>query len=313
MLHQPDPPPAPMLSARCHFPQESRMSLIAEILPARSRDLGGFTVQRLLPAATRQMVGPFIFLDHIGPAAFAPGEGVDIPPHPHIGLATVTYLFEGALLHRDSLGTVQEIHPGDVNWMSAGRGIAHSERTPVALRLDGARLHGLQFWVALPLENEEDAPDFQHHPRTALPRVQGKNYTLTLIAGRGWGLASPVRTPCPLVYADVEFTGSGCFPLPAEHEERALYVVSGSISLEGDVLAPGQVYVLEKQLPAVLETQGPARLVVFGGTALAEPRRIWWNFVASSPALIAEARRRWADEEFAPVPGETERLPLPVR
>lgn len=289
------------------------MSVIAEILPARPRDLGGFTVQRLLPATTRQMVGPFIFLDHIGPAEFAPGAGVDIPPHPHIGLATVTYLFEGALLHRDSLGTVQEIHPGDVNWMSAGRGIAHSERTPAALRLDGAHLHGLQFWVALPLAHERDEPAFQHFPRASLPRIEGKNYTLTLIAGRGWGLASPVQTPCPLFYADVEFRDAGCFPLPAEHEERALYVVSGSATLEGETLQPGRIHVLGKHLPAVLETPAAARLVIFGGAAHPEPRRIWWNFVASDAALIAEARQRWADDGFAPVPGESERLPLPVR
>jgi redox-sensitive bicupin YhaK (pirin superfamily) len=289
------------------------MSVIAEILPARARDLGGFTVLRLLPATTRQMVGPFIFLDHIGPATFAPGAGVDIPPHPHIGLATVTYLFEGALLHRDSLGTVQEIHPGDVNWMSAGAGIAHSERTPAALRLDGASLHGLQFWVALPAAQERDAPDFQHFPRASLPRIEGKSYTLTLIAGQGWGLRSPVQTPCPLFYADVAFSGAGCFPLPAEHEERALYVVSGSATLDGETLRPGQVYVLGRNLPVVLETQGPARLVIFGGTAYHEPRRIWWNFVASDPALITTARQRWAEHGFAPVPGESERLELPLR
>jgi len=170
---------------------------IQEILRPHERDIDGLSVKRLLPAAARQMVGPFIFLDHMGPAVFAPGAGIDVRPHPHIGLATATYLFEGAILHRDSLGTVQEIHPGDVNRMTAGRGIAHSERTPAALRMGGARLHGLQFWVALPKSAEQIEPSLQHHPGASLPRVNGQGYTLTLIAGEGWGLKSPVQTHSP--------------------------------------------------------------------------------------------------------------------
>jgi redox-sensitive bicupin YhaK (pirin superfamily) len=289
------------------------MTVIAEVLAGSRKSLGGFALQRLLPAAARQSVGPFIFLDHFGPAALAPGAGVDVPPHPHIGLATATYLFEGALLHRDSLGSVQEIHPGDMNWMTAGRGIAHSERTPAALRLDGARIHGLQFWVALPAAHEQVEPSFQHHPAASLPRVDGRSYTLTLLAGQGWGLASPVQTHSPLFYADVHFTAGGCFPLPAEHRERAVYVVDGNARLNGETLLPGQAYVLVSDQAAVLETDGPARLVVFGGAPLDGPRRLWWNFVASDAALIAAARQRWADGDFAPVPGETEVVPLPVR
>lgn len=286
--------------------------LIQEVLRPHERDLGeGFMVRRLLPAAARQMVGPFIFLDHMGPATFAPGAGIDVRPHPHIGLATATYLFEGVILHRDSLGTIQEIHPGDVNWMTAGRGIAHSERTPPALRVDGAHLHGLQFWVALPRHAEQTEPSFQHHPGASLPRVDGQGYSITLIAGQGWGLTSPVQTHSPLFYADVQFTSTGCFPVPAEHQERAVYLVSGEARLDGEILTPGLVYVLQSGSPAVVEVDGAARLVVFGGAPLEGPRRIWWNFVASDTALIEQAKLDWEAGRFDKVPGEEERIPLP--
>lgn len=286
--------------------------LIQDVLRPHERDLGeGFSVKRLLPAATRQMIGPFIFLDHMGPVVFAPGAGIDVRPHPHIGLATATYLFEGVILHRDSLGTIQEIHPGDVNWMTAGRGIAHSERTPPALRIEGARLHGLQFWVALPKIAEQVEPSFQHHPGASLPRVDGQAYTLTLIAGRGWGLESPVKTHSPLFYADVEFKSSGCFPIPAEHVERGIYVVDGEVRLDGEILTPGLVYVLQSGNPIVVEVEGAARLVIFGGEPLEAPRRIWWNFVASDSALIDKAKSDWEAQRFDPVPGEDEYLPLP--
>ena len=286
--------------------------LIQDVLRPQERELGaGFSVKRLLPAATRQMVGPFIFLDHMGPATFAPGAGIDVRPHPHIGLATATYLFEGVILHRDSLGTLQEIHPGDVNWMTAGRGIAHSERTPPALRIEGAHLHGLQLWVALPKIAEQIEPSFQHHPGASLPRVDGQAYTLTLIAGTGWGLQSPVQTHSPLFYADVQFTRSGCFPVPAEHAERAIYVVDGEVRLDGEVLTPGLVYVLQTGSSTVVEVDGAARLVVFGGEPLEGPRHIWWNFVASDSALIEQAQKDWAAQTFDPVPGEDDFIPLP--
>ncbi len=287
-------------------------ALIQDVLHPHVRDLGeGFSVKRLLPAASRQMVGPFIFLDHMGPVVFAPGNGIDVRPHPHIGLATATYLFEGVILHRDSLGTIQEIHPGDVNWMTAGRGIAHSERTPPAVRIEGARLHGLQFWVALPKISEQTEPSFQHHPKASLPRVDGQAYTLTLIAGTGWGMQSPVQTHSPLFYADVHFHQSGCFPVPAEHAERAIYVVSGKVTLEGETLEPGLVHVLQPGSAAVVEVEGEARLVVFGGASLEGPRRIWWNFVASDSALIDQAKQDWEAQRFPPVPGESEFIPLP--
>lgn len=286
--------------------------LIQEVLQAHERPLGdGFSVRRLLPAASRQMIGPFIFLDHMGPAQFAPGHGMDVAPHPHIGLATVTYLFEGVILHRDSLGSVQEIHPGDVNWMTAGGGIAHSERTPAALRPVGSRLHGLQFWVALPTESETVAPSFQHQPRASLPRVDGQSYALTLIAGTGWGLHSPVQTHSPLFYADVVFTKAGCFPIPAEHAERAIYVIEGEAVVDGESLLPGPVYVLRPGESMVLETRGPARLMLFGGAPLPGPRRIWWNFVASQSALIDAAKVAWQEQRFAKVPGESDFIPLP--
>lgn len=287
-------------------------ALIQDVLHPHVRDLGeGFSVKRLLPAASRQMVGPFIFLDHMGPVVFAPGNGIDVRPHPHIGLATATYLFEGVILHRDSLGTIQEVHPGDVNWMTAGRGIAHSERTPPAVRIEGARLHGLQFWVALPKISEQTEPSFQHHPKASLPRVDGQAYTLTLIAGTGWGMQSPVQTHSPLFYADVHFHQSGCFPVPAEHAERAIYVVSGKVTLEGETLEPGLVHVLQPGSAAVVEVEGEARLVVFGGASLEGPRRIWWNFVASDSALIDQAKQDWEAQRFPPVPGESEFIPLP--
>lgn len=286
--------------------------LIQDVLHPHVRDLGeGFSVKRLLPAASRQMVGPFIFFDHMGPVVFAPGAGIDVRPHPHIGLATATYLFEGVILHRDSLGTIQEIHPGDVNWMTAGRGIAHSERTPPALRIDGARLHGLQFWVALPKISEQTDPSFQHHPKASLPRVDGQAYTLTLIAGTGWGMQSPVQTHSPLFYADVHFHQSGCFPIPAEHAERAIYIVTGKVTLAGETLEPGLVHVLQPGSAAVTEVEGEARLVVFGGASLEGPRRIWWNFVASDSALIDQAKQDWEAQRFPPVPGENEFIPLP--
>ncbi|HET8730892.1 MAG TPA: pirin family protein [Moraxellaceae bacterium] len=288
------------------------MSVITQSLAATRKNLGALTVERLLPAAARQAVGPFLFLDHIGPATLAPGQGVDVPPHPHIGLATVTYLFEGALLHRDSLGSVQEIHPGDVNWMTAGAGIAHSERTPAHLRAVGSRIHGLQFWVALPVDLEQVAPSFQHHPAPSLPRVDGRGYVLTLIAGHAWGLVSPVQLHSPLFYADLHFTGPGCFPVTTDYPERAIYLVEGSARIDGEPLTSGQVHMLAANAAAVLEADGPARLMVFGGEPLG-PRRMWWNFVASTPDLISAARTRWAEGGFPDVPGETERLPLPAR
>ncbi len=277
------------------------------------KDIGGFTVCRLLPAARCRSVGPFIFFDHIGPALLEPDDGVDVRPHPHIGLATVTYLFEGALLHRDSLGSVQEIRPGDVNWMTAGRGIVHSERTPPALRLTGTALHGLQFWVALPQEHEQCDPAFQHCPAESLPRLDGKGTSLLLIAGEAFGLRSPVQTLSPLFYADLRLKAGAGFVLTVEHAERALYPVAGTVRLDGEVLPPDELVVLAPGRPVRIEADSEARVMLLGGAPLDGPRHMWWNLVATDPALIEQAKRDWAEGRFPLVPGETERIPLPDR
>lgn len=282
-------------------------------LTSHTKDIGGFTVRRLLPAAQCRSVGPFIFFDHMGPAVFGPDEGVDVRPHPHIGLATVTYLFEGALLHRDSLGTVQEIRPGDVNWMTAGRGIVHSERTPPALRLTGTPMHGLQFWVALPKEHEQCDPAFQHCPADSLPRLDGNGTAILLIAGDAFGLRSPVHTLSPLFYADVRLTAGAGFSFTVEHAERAIYPVAGQVRIGDEVLPVDQLAVLEPGRPVRIEADSDARVMLLGGAALDAPRHMWWNLVSSDLALIEQAKRDWAEGRFPLVPGETERIPLPER
>lgn len=289
------------------------MNPIRWMLKSHEKDLGGFSVRRLLPAANCRAVGPFIFFDHMGPAIFAPGQGVDVRPHPHIGLATVTYLFEGALLHRDSLGTVQEIRPGDVNWMTAGRGIAHSERTPPALRASGYAINGLQFWVALPREHEQCEPAFQHCPAESLPRVEGKGYSLLLIAGTAFGLQSPVNALSPLFYADLTLTAGGDFAVTAEHVERALYVVAGQVRMGDTALPIDQLVVLEPGQSVCIEAETEARVMLLGGEPLDTPRHMWWNLVSSDAALIDQAKQDWAAGRFPEVPGETERIPLPER
>ena len=288
-------------------------SVIRHLLSPHTRDLGGFTVRRLLPAASCRAVGPFIFFDHMGPAVFAPGEGVDVRPHPHIGLATVTYLFDGALMHRDSLGTVQEILPGDVNWMTAGRGIVHSERTPATHRESGSQANGLQFWVALPREHEQCDPAFQHCPSDSLPRLDGRGNTLLLIAGEAFGLRSPVHALSPLFYADLQVQAGASFMLSVEHEERAIYPVAGIVRIGEEVLPLDRLAVLKPGLPVCIEADADARLMLLGGAPLDAPRHMWWNLVSSDPALIEQARRDWAEGRFPDVPGESERIPLPER
>lgn len=289
------------------------MTAIRWMLTSHSKDLGGFSVRRLLPAAKCRAVGPFIFFDHMGPVVFAPGQGVDVRPHPHIGLATVTYLFEGGLLHRDSLGTVQEIRPGDVNWMTAGRGIVHSERTPPALRESGATMNGLQFWVALPREHEQCEPAFQHCPAESLPRLDGNGDSLRLIAGEAFGLRSPVQVLSPLFYADLTLKAGGSFAFTVEHAERALYPVAGQVRLGDEALPLDQLAVLEPGRPVRIEADTDARVMLLGGAPLDAPRHMWWNLVSSDPALVEQARLDWAAGHFPGVPGETERIPLPER
>jgi redox-sensitive bicupin YhaK (pirin superfamily) len=281
------------------------------ILKPRVRDLGGFQVRRLLPGHPIQMVGPFIFFDHIGPSTFAAGSGVDVRPHPHIGLATVTYLFQGSLLHRDSLGSVQEIRPGDVNWMIAGRGIAHSERTPAEQRPAGPSLHGIQTWVALPKTAEETVPAFAHHPAAALPELQRDGVTLRVIAGKAFGALSPVETQSNLLYCALEFAPGARIAVPAEHAERAVYLVDGDLTVAGNALEAQNLAVLPVKKSVDLASPSGARVLLLGGDSMDGPRFISWNFVSSSKDRIEQARADWKAQRFDPVPGETERIPLP--
>ncbi len=281
------------------------------LLP-RVRDLGGFSVKRLLPHATRRSVGPFVFFDHIGPADIAPGEGMDVRPHPHIGLATLTYLWEGAVMHRDSVGSVQEIIPGDVNWMTAGRGIVHSERTPERLRNQASRIHGLQTWLALPREFEEVAPAFAHHPKSTLPLLrENDGAVITVVAGTWSGVASPVAVFSDTLYAAVTLSPGGSIALPPEHEERALYCVDGSVEVDADVVPAGALVVFEPYGTPLLRSPTGATFMLLGGAPLDAPRTLWWNFVHSDPARIARAKEDWQAGRFERVPGETEFIPLP--
>jgi len=289
---------------------------VEAVVVTRARELvEGFKVRRVLPSVKRRMVGPFIFLDQMGPEMLGAGRGLDVAPHPHIGLATVTYLFEGELLHRDGLGTVQPIRPGEVNWMTAGGGIAHSERTPAEARRGGSGLYGIQSWVALPLKEEESAPDFAHHEAAELPVVEGEGKRVRLIAGSLYGARSPVRTLSEMFYADATLAPGAVLPLSVEHEERAVYVVEGSVEVppERGVYVAGQLLLLRPG--AEVSVRGAsgkaARLMLLGGAPLEGRRHIWWNFVSSSPERIEQAREDWREGRFAHVPGETERIPLP--
>ena len=298
------------------FARPSLPDALDIVIAGRARDLvGGFKVQRILPYSQRRMVGPFIFLDQMGPEFLRAGIGLDVAPHPHIGLATVTYLFQGELLHRDSLGNVQMIRPGEVNWMTAGNGIAHSERTPPELRQTGSELFGLQSWVALPARDEECEPSFAHHGTEELPIIEGEGKRVRLIAGSLYGAHSPVATRSELFYADAALEAGARLHLPAEHEERAVYVIAGSVELTSDdnafnagellVFKPGEAITLRAG------TVSPARLMLLGGAPLDGPRHIWWNFVSSSKGRIEQAKKDWQSNGFAPVPEETEFIPQP--
>ena len=283
---------------------------IAQSIAGRSRDLGGFSVSRVLPAPERRSVGPFVFFDEMGPAAFAPGAGIDVRPHPHIGLATVTYLFEGGLTHRDSLGTVIDIAPGAVNWMTAGRGITHSERSPAGLRDAGHRMHGIQSWVALPVDHAETDPAFVHHPGATLPVVDRPGVRAIVIAGTMWGAASPFVFPHPIIYAQVHMDAGARLELPAEWGERGVYPVSGTGSIDGAALAPGALAVTGAG-DAMLTATTPLHAMIVGGAPFPEARHIEWNFVSHSPDRIAAAKADWRAGRFPTVPGETEFIPLP--
>ncbi len=290
--------------------------LAAVIIP-RTTDLGdGFTVHRALPSAQRRLVGPFAFFDQMGPALLRAGTGLDVRPHPHIGLATVTYLFEGEILHRDSLGSVQPIRPGELNWMTAGRGIVHSERTPVELRAGDSALFGIQAWIALPRDREEIEPAFAHHERQALPLLADSGFQARLICGVLDGVRAPAETYSEMFYADVRLDPGGRFRLPADHAERAAYVVEGEVAVDG-VAGPAfgnaRLIVFAPGVEIVVRAgAGPARLMVFGGEPLDGPRHLWWNFVSSSPERLEQAKADWEAGRFPEVPGETEFIPLPA-
>ncbi len=279
----------------------------------RARDLGGFEVRRVLPAIQRQMIGPFIFWDQMGLARFTPGTGIDVRPHPHIGLATVTYLFSGEILHRDSLGTVATIRPGEMNLMSSGRGIVHSERTPPDARATGQELYGIQAWVALPRAQEDAPPAFDHFDSTRLPLVTGDGVALRVIVGEMEGRVSPVTLPMETIYAEARLAAGAQLPFDARHAERAIYLCDGDVEIDGERFASPQLLVLRAGLVATIRAVTPTRCMLLGGEPADGPRFIWWNFVASSRERIEQAKLDWRENRFAPVPGETEFIPLPPR
>lgn len=286
---------------------------IETVIVPRARDLGGFEVRRALPSPRRQMVGPFIFWDQMGPAEFLLGSGMDVRPHPHIGLATVTYLLDGEVVHRDSLGTEMTIRPGALNLMSAGRGIVHSERSGAEARATGGRLFGIQAWVALPRTHEEGEPTFVHHGEDALPILTGPGVALRLIAGEAMGRTSPVQAPHPMLYADVQLDPGASVPLDPTYEERAIYTVSGEIEIAGDRFGPGQLLVFRPGDRITIGAVTPARFMMLGGEPMDGPRHIWWNFVSSRSERIEQAKADWSLGRFDSVPGETEFIPLPPR
>ncbi|MDR3386228.1 MAG: pirin family protein [Rudaea sp.] len=283
------------------------------VLEPQIHDLGGFTVSRVLPHRLARHVGPFVFFDHIGPARFAAGRGIDVRPHPHIGLATVTYLFDGALQHRDNLGNVQIIRPGDVNWMTAGRGIAHSERTPELERAAGHHMHGIQTWVALPRASEEAAPDFHHHPASTLPQIDIGGVRLRLIAGNAYGQRSPVVTFSAMFYLAADFASGSAITLPPEHVERSVYAIDGALRVGGIELPAGHLAVLAPGQDVEISASSAARALLLGGEPLDGERHIWWNFVSSSRERIERAKVAWKSGLFAPVPDDAEFIPLPDR
>ena len=298
-------------------PKEREMPRGLEmVIVTRVREIvDDFKVRRALPSAKRRMVGPFIFLDQMGPEVLRAGRGLDVAPHPHIGLATVTYLFEGELMHRDSLGIVQAIRPGEVNWMTAGRGIAHSERTPQEMRLSGSELFGIQSWVAMPKKYEESDPAFAHHGTHELPVIEGEGNRVRLITGSLYGAQSPVQTLSEMFYADITLVEGTRLPIPSEHEERAAYIVEGSVELLPDdgTYNAGQLLIFKPGAEITLRAHesSPARMMLLGGEPMDGPRHIWWNFVSSSKERIEQAKEDWKMGRFAPVPEETEFIPLP--
>jgi redox-sensitive bicupin YhaK (pirin superfamily) len=292
------------------------MSSILQRITPHIRDIG-FPVRRLLPDAKARSVGPFVFLDHMGPTSFEAGTTAgDVRAHPHIGLATITYLFSGAIVHRDSLGSVQRIEPGDVNWMTSGRGIVHSERIPADIRDQATIVQGLQMWVALPQEAEECEPGFWHYPNADLPRIALDGVNVHVLVGTVAEQTSPVKAASPTLYAALDMHGGSTFTVQADYAERAVYVVSGSIAVDDELVESGTLIVLESGVEVELVAQSDARLMLVGGAPLDGPRTLWWNFVTSSKERLEVAKTAWADQDpaqFPKVPGEVEFIPLPER
>lgn len=294
---------------------DTDQSALETVVIPRTRDLGdNFEVRRALPTSQKRMVGPFAFLDQMGPHVFTAGHGLDVRPHPHIGLATVTYLFDGEIEHRDSVGSIQTIQPGAVNWMTAGSGIVHSERTGKALRASGSSIEGLQCWVALPKKHEEIDPGFVHVAANALPIIEGEGATAKIIAGSFFGQRSPVPTLSDLFYVDVQLAPQARLDVPAEYPEQAIYVVAGQLDLGRDgVFGPGQLLVLRANTAVTLRngSNGTTRLMLLGGEPMDGSRYLVWNFVSSSIERLEQAKEDWRLQRFAAVPGETEFIPLP--
>lgn len=306
----------PALEPGC--PDEIGVDAIDTLIVPRARDLGGFAVRRALPAPKRQMVGPFIFFDQMGPAEFLIGQGIDVRPHPHIGLGTVTYLYSGDLQHRDSLGTDLVIRPGAVNWMVAGRGITHSERTSQPARQTGSELFGIQTWMALPEAHEDVAPSFEHSPEEKLPVIESDGARVQLLLGTAYGERAPATLYSETFYADVQLQPGARFPLPDDHEDRGIYLLRGSITVAAQCFEAGRMLVFRPgDRITVAAGEAGARLMILGGETLGGPRYIWWNFVASSRERIEEAKRHWRAENWGQGPFDlppndrAEHIPLP--
>ena len=282
------------------------------IVTGNARNLGGgFNVNRVLPQAAVRSVGPFVFFDSFGPVEMLPGAGMDVRPHPHIGLATITYLFEGSIVHRDSLGSVQTVAPGDVNWMTAGRFIVHSERTAPELRAAGHRLHGIQSWIGLPRADEDCEPDFHHIESGDLPSKADGGVSLRIVAGQAFGLVSPVRVFSDIFYVDARFAAGSSLKMSDEHAERAVFVVAGSLKIGGTSYEKGTLIVLDPGERAILSASTPAAAMLLGGAPLDGPRHLWWNFVSSSKETIERAKAEWRAKPQGHIEGDPEFIPLP--
>jgi len=281
------------------------------LVAPRVHDLGGFQVRRAVPSIQARSVGPFVFVDQMGPAIFEPGRGIDVRPHPHIGLATVTFLWEGTITHRDTLGSVQDIQPGDVNWMTAGRGIAHSERTPLDLRGAPHPAHGMQTWVALPKSHEEVAPAFYHHGASSLPRIDLPGVVLRVIAGRAFGEESPVAVFADTFNVAVDMEADAEFAVDARAQERALYVLQGDVQVDGADIPEQHLLVLDPGVRHKVRARSPVKAMLLGGEPLDAHRHMWWNFVSSSKDRIEQAKADWREGRFGVIAGETEFIPLP--